>query len=127
MQVQLKHIAQRSGRLSSFLQNELQMSAGLINKLKWQEGLLVNHCPQHTNFAVSIGDTITVLLDEPQPAYPAEHDPIRIIYEDAHILAVDKPAGMLIHPSRACNTGTLANRVLGYYERTGQSLSLIHI
>ena len=36
-------------------------------------------------------------------------------------MAVDKPAGMLIHPSRAKNTGTLANYVAGYYQKTGQS------
>jgi 23S rRNA pseudouridine1911/1915/1917 synthase len=33
---------------------------------------------------------------------------------------VDKPAGMLIHPSRATMTGTLANRVIAYYQKTGQ-------
>ena len=43
-----------------------------------------------------------------------------ILYEDDHILAVDKPAGMLVHPSRSRLTGTLANFVLGYYEKTGQ-------
>ena len=36
-------------------------------------------------------------------------------------MAVDKPAGMLIHPSRATMTGTLANRVLHYYKTTGQA------
>jgi 23S rRNA pseudouridine1911/1915/1917 synthase len=44
-----------------------------------------------------------------------------VLYEDDHILLVDKPAGMLIHPSRSQNTGTLANLVAGYYEKTGQS------
>ena len=43
-----------------------------------------------------------------------------ILYEDDHILAVDKPAGMLIHPSHAQFTDTLANFVLGYYRRSGQ-------
>ena len=41
-------------------------------------------------------------------------------YEDDYLLAVDKPAGMLIHPSRSCFSGTLANYVAGYYARTGQ-------
>ena len=39
---------------------------------------------------------------------------------DAFLLAVDKPAGMLIHPSRSCFSGTLANFVAGYYAKTGQ-------
>ena len=119
--MELTHIAARAGRLSSFLREELGMSAGLMNRLKWQDRLFVNGTPQHTDFPVQPGDVITVPLDEPTPAYPAESGPVSIIYEDDHLLAVDKPAGMLIHPSRSRLTGTLANRVLGYYQRTGQS------
>ena len=117
----LTHIATRSGRLSSFLREEMAMSAGLVNRLKWHEKILVNGIPQHTDYAVQTGDTITVLMDTPVAEYPAEQGELTILYEDAHILAVDKPAGMLIHPSRSRNTGTLANFVLGYYEKTGQS------
>ena len=116
----LEHLAARAGRLSSFLQEEMQMSTGLINRLKWQEKLFVNGMPVHTDYAVSPGDRICVILDADAPEYPAENGPLTILYEDEHLLAVDKPAGMLIHPSRSCNTGTLANFVLGYYEKTGQ-------
>lgn len=118
--MELKHTARRSGRLSSFLKEEMGMSAGLINRLKWQERLFVDGIARHTDFAVQPGDVITVPLSEPVPAYPAEDGLLTVLYEDAHILAVDKPAGMLIHPSRAVMTGTLANRVIGYYQRTGQ-------
>ena len=118
--MELKHTATRCGRLSSFLKEEMKMSTGLMNRLKWADQLFVNGIPQHTDFAVQIGDVITVPLDEPVPDYPAEDGEITIIYEDEHLLAVDKPAGMLIHPSHSQNTGTLANRVLGYYRRTGQ-------
>ena len=119
--MQLSHIATRTGRLSSFLHDEMTMSAGLINRLKWHEKILVNGKPEHTDFAVQKGDTITVLLDAPQIEYPAEQGEFTILYEDEHILAVDKPAGMLIHPSRSRNSGTLANFVAGYYEKSGQS------
>ena len=118
--MELKHIADRTGRLSSFLLNELGMSAGLMNKLKWGEALKVNGIPQRTNYPVQAGDVITVQLDEETPEYPAEDGELTVLYEDDHLLAVDKPAGMLIHPSRSCNTGTLANFVAGYYARTGQ-------
>ena len=118
--MELTHIAQRSGRLSSFLREEMAMSAGLMNRLKWQKLILVNGKPQHTDYAVVPGDTITVILQEPKAEYPAEDGPLTILYEDDHLLAVDKPAGMLIHPSHSQLTGTLANFVLGYYRRTGQ-------
>lgn len=118
--MELKHIATREGRLSSFLLGELKMSSGLMNKLKWGDGIRVNGEPQRTNFAVMPGDVVTVRLDEEEPEYPAEDGPLHVIYEDAYILVVDKPVGMLIHPSRAKNDGTLANFVAGYYQRTGQ-------
>ena len=118
--MELTHTACRNGRLSTFLKQELGLSTGLMNKLKWSEKLYVNGIPRHADFPVQIGDVITADLDEPQPEYPAEDGEFTILYEDDHILVVDKPAGMLIHPSRSRLTGTLANLVIGYYQRTGQ-------
>ena len=96
------------------------ISTGLMNRLKWQNKIYVNQMPVHTDYMVQPGDVITLPLDEPTPDYPAEAGELTVLYEDDHILAVDKPAGMLIHPSRATMTGTLANRVLWYYQKTGQ-------
>ena len=118
--MKLTHIATREGRLSSFLRGELHMSSSLMNKLKWGDSLRVNGLPQRTNYPVLLGDVITVRMDESEPEYPAEDGQLSVLYEDDHLLAVDKPAGMLIHPSRSCNTGTLANLVTGYYAKTGQ-------
>ena len=119
--MELRHIATQEGRLSSILKEEMGMSTGLMNRLKWQDAIFVNGTPQHTDYSVKPGDVITVPLDEPAPDYPAQDGPLTVIYEDEHILAVDKPSGMLIHPSRCCNTGTLANFVAGYYQKTHQS------
>jgi len=119
--MELRHIATRGGRLSSFLREEMRLSAGLMNRLKWQDKLFVNGQPVHTDYAVQPGDIIAVPLDEPVPEYPAEDGKLAVLYEDEHLLAVDKPAGMLIHPSRSRFTGTLANLVLGYYQKTGNN------
>ena len=118
--MELRHIAAREGRLSSILREDMKMSAGLMNRMKWQELLFVNGQPVHTDHIVKPGDVVTVPLEEPAPEYPPETGPLTVLYEDDHILAVDKPAGMLIHPSRSRLTGTLANFVLGYFEKTGQ-------
>ncbi len=107
--------------MSSFLLGELKMSTGLMNKLKWGDAIQVNGEPQHTNFPVSAGDVITVRLDEEKPEYPAEEGNLMVLYEDDYLLAVDKPAGMLIHPSRSCFSGTLANFVAGYFAETCQN------
>ncbi len=118
--MELNHTALRDGRLSDILKNEMRVSTGLMNRLKTTERILVNGEPRRTNFAVRGGDTVTLLLDEPEPEYPGEDLPLTILYEDDHILAVDKPAGILIHPSRSRDTGTIANAVIGHYARTGQ-------
>ena len=118
--MELKHTATRDGRLSSFLRQEMKISTGLMNRLKWGDSICVNAVPRHTDYGVTAGDVITVRLDEAEPDYPAEDGELTILYEDAHLLAVDKPAGMLIHPSRSRNDGTLANLVVGYYRKTGQ-------
>ena len=118
--MELKHIATRGGRLSSFLKDEMKMSTGLVNRLKWQEKILVNGAAQHNDFVVKAGDVITAMLDEEEPDYPPQDGDLTILYEDDHLIAVDKPAGMLIHPSHSKNDGTLANYVLGYFRRTGQ-------
>ncbi len=119
--MELTYTANRCGRLSAILKKEMKISTGLMNRLKWQGKLFVNGAPQHTDYPVQPGDVITVPLDEETPQYPAEPGDLTILYEDKHILAVDKPAGMLIHPSRATMTGTLANRVLHHYQTTGQN------
>lgn len=122
--MELTWVSTRAGRLSSFLLGELKMSAGLMNKLKWGDSIRVNGVPRRTNYPVQPGDVITVALAEETPEYPAEDGELSILYEDDAILAVDKPAGMLIHPSRSKNTGTLANFVAGYYQKTGQNCAI---
>ena len=115
----LTHIAKGGGRLSAVLKEELKMSTGLLNRAKWADGLRVNGQSVHTDYQVTPGDEVVVLLEEKQAQYPAESGPLTILYEDASLLAVDKPAGMLIHPSRNRLTGTLANLVQGHYEAQG--------
>lgn len=117
--MELTHRAAGAGKLSHILKTEMQVSSGLMNRLKWDDRILVNGEPQHTNFPVSPGDVVTLLLDEPEPEYPGEDMALSILYEDEHLIAVDKPAGMLIHPSRNRDTGTLANGVIGYYQKKG--------
>lgn len=118
--MRLEVIARQENRLSQVLKDQLCVSAGLINRLKWEEKLLVNGVPVHTNFQVHPGDRVALLLEEPAPDYPAQPGQLDILLEDEHLLVVEKPAGMLIHPSRHRNEGTLANIVLWHCQQQGQ-------
>lgn len=118
--MELTYTADREGVLSSFLRRELSMSSGLVNRLKWGDAIRVNGIPVHTNHPVRLGDVITVRMEEDIPEYPAEDGSLTVLYEDEYLLAVEKPSGMLIHPSHSQFGGTLANYVQGYFKRTGQ-------
>lgn len=122
--MELHCIAARSGKLSSFLQRELRCSSSFIHKTKWFQCFYVNGVSQRTNFMVSPGDEIRVPIVEPAPDYPAETGPLEILYEDEAVIALDKPAGLLMHPSFHRNTGTLANYLAGYYRATGQACAV---
>ena len=118
--MKLTHTALREGKLLSFLRQELGLSSSLVKRLKWQNAFLVDGDPVHTDHKLLPGMTITVILDEDTPDFPPQYEDIDILYEDESLIAVDKPAGLLMHPSFYRNEGTLANRLLGYYEKTNQ-------
>lgn len=113
-------LSEREIRLSVFLRGELGLSHSLVNRLKVQNAIFVNGEPRHTDYTVRPGDLVSVLIEEAQPEYPAEAGELRILYEDEAVIALDKPAGVLVHPSRSRNTGTLANFLAYYYRETGQ-------
>ena len=64
------------------------------------------------------GEHETVLLDE---------TPIDIIYEDEHLLVVNKPAGISSIPAQYHPNGTMANRVKAYYKRQGYEDQVVHV
>ena len=73
------------------------------------------------NIKLSVGDEISVELPEPEPteALP-ENIPLDIVYEDADIVVVNKPEGMVVHPAAGNESGTLVNALLYH---CGASLS----
>jgi len=78
---------------------------------------MVNGEARYMNAVVSPGDEITVRLpDEAPPEYPVEKGNLTVLYEDELFIAVDKPAGILVHPSRSRFSGTLTNFVSGYLD-----------
>ena len=107
-------------RLDVFLRREMQLSSSLVGRLKWQNALLVNGVPAHTDHMVQPGDVVSVEILEQAEGFPPQELPLAILYEDDACIALDKPAGMLVHPSPQRNEGTLANGVLYYYEKTAQ-------
>ncbi len=60
-------------------------------------------------------DVVAMILPKPQlPETEAEPIPLKILYEDAHLLVVEKPAGMVVHPAAGNYSGTLVNALLSH-------------
>ena len=116
----LSHVAEREGKLLTFLRGELALSSGLVKRLKWQGAFYLDASPVHTDARVLPGQKITVKIEEAPEGFLPQTLPIDILYEDESLIALDKPAGQLVHPSPRKNDGTLANALLGYYAETNQ-------
>jgi 23S rRNA pseudouridine1911/1915/1917 synthase len=70
---------------------------------------------------LAAGDAVALAVPPPKPAEPLpEKIPLTVVFEDAHLLVVDKPAGLVVHPAHGHETGTLVNALVAH---CGDSLS----
>ena len=101
-------------RLDKFLSVLLEDSSrNAIQKLIENGKVLVNGAIANKKYKVSTDDEIVVLPSELKPldAEP-ENIPLDIVYEDEHLLVVNKPRGMVVHPAPGNYSGTLVNALL---------------
>jgi len=105
--------------LKSLMRETLRLSSTQVRRLKAADSLYVNDAPVYTNHVLQSGDRIHLHLEESAPEYPAEPGELDILYEDELLLAVNKPQGVIVHPTHSRYTGTLANRVWAYLQAQG--------
>ncbi len=75
--------------------------------------VLVNGAAVKTAYTMRAGDAIEVEPADPPPLNAmAEDIPLRVLYEDADLVAIDKPAGMVVHAGAGVHSGTLVNALL---------------
>jgi 23S rRNA pseudouridine1911/1915/1917 synthase len=78
------------------------------------DGLVrVDGRPQPKRFTLAAGEEITVQERAPEAAASVPDAPFRIAYEDEHLLVVDKPAGVVVHPGHGHEDGTLVQALAG--------------
>src|SRR5215470_17554861 len=64
---------------------------------------------------VNVGDEVSLVVPQATPAAPRpENIPLAIVYEDADIVVIDKPAGLVVHPAAGNWTGTLVNALVAH-------------
>ena len=101
-------------RIDKFLSEVLpEMSRSYLQKLIKDNKVTVNNTFVKSNYKMNTGDI--VFVEEPEPEeldIVAENIPLDILYEDADLLVVNKPKGMVVHPSAGHYSGTLVNALM---------------
>ena len=94
-------------------ERDLQMTRSAVQLRMEQQAVLVNGTPVPKNYRQRGGDVIEITLPEPEPlTLEPENIPLDIVYEDADLLVVNKPKGMVVHPAPGHATGTLVHALL---------------
>lgn len=90
-----------------------ELSRSFFQKIIKDQGILVNDVPEKANYRIKSDDVVRVNFpDAVQTAIEPENIPLDILYEDSDVLIVNKPKGMVVHPSAGHYTGTLVNAVM---------------
>ncbi len=108
-------------RVDKFLVERLQKSSrNRIQQAAEAGCIIVNGKPVKSNYRVKPLDTVQIVMDRPR--YECEivpqDIPLDIVYEDEHVLVVNKPAGMVVHPGHGNWDGTLVNALAWHFRDT---------
>ncbi len=99
-------------RLDVFLAEPLGSRAQAQNLIDAQR-VWVDGRVRPKRYAVRSGERVSVDASEEVPEVESVDVPFAVAYEDQHLLVVDKPAGVVVHPARGHRTGTLAQALTG--------------
>ena len=122
-------------RVDKFMCEKLQHSSrNRIQKAADAGYVHVNDKPVKSNHKVRPGDVVTLMLDRPrfETSIEPEDIPLDIVYEDADLMVINKPAGMVVHPGCGNFTGTLVNAIawhlrdLPSYDPNDPQVGLVH-
>ena len=107
------HAAAAGLRLDKAVADLTELSRGLANEQIKNGQILVNGEAKKAKYAVKEGDIISYEVPEPEVVeYVAEDLPLEIVYQDEDVAVVNKPQGMVVHPSAGHTSGTLVNALM---------------
>lgn len=114
---------QISMRVDKFIVNQIaNMTRNKIQKLADQGFVFVNDMPVKSSYKIKPKDVIKILKDFPKRdnKLVAQDIPVMIVYEDDHLVIVNKEPGMVVHPSYGHYTGTLLNALKFHIDKLAE-------
>lgn len=122
-------------RVDKFLVDRLERtSRNRVQQAADAGCLIVNGKAAKSSYKVKPGDVVSIVMDRPRYEFEiiAQDIPLDIVYEDDHVLVVNKPAGLVVHPGHGNYTGTLVNALAWHfkdnpdYDVSDPRLGLVH-
>jgi 23S rRNA pseudouridine1911/1915/1917 synthase len=115
--------AEAGARLDAYLAAQLpEWSRSRIKRLIEDGDILVVGRTAKPSYKLRAGDVIEVEPSAPVlAAFSPEDIPLKIIHEDDHIIVIDKPAGLVVHPAAGVSSGTLANALVFHFEQLSRT------
>lgn len=107
-------------RIDKYLMNRIEnASRSRIQNAADSDAILVNDKAIKPSYKVKPGDIISIVLPEPvqYTELIAENIPLEIVFEDEHLMIVNKAAGMVVHPAHGNLNGTLMNALLFHFHK----------
>lgn len=100
-------------RLDSYIVTKEDLSRAMVQKLLEENNILVNGSIKKSSYKVKMGDKIDITINKPKKSkIEAQDIPVKIVYEDADIIVVNKPKGLVVHPANGNPDGTLVNAIM---------------
>ena len=108
-------------KIREYLKHKLNLSTRFIKKAAIEKRIAVNGCAVKMNYVLRLGNKVEIdtFRYENQDITPEKMD-ISVVYEDQDLIVVNKPAGIVVHPTRSYPEGTLANGLLYYFKEKGE-------
>lgn len=115
-------------QIKSFLAKQ-GISKKMLAKIKFQGGkITVNLQEKNVRYELQLGDQLEISLpkEEPHELLQVDNHPLSIVFEDEHLLIVNKPAGVPSIPAQYHPNGTMANRVKYYLQSQNYENQVVH-
>ena len=112
-------------RVDAVLRHALGLTGSVIRRIKWlDDGILLDGQKTFPNVLVAAGQVLDVAVDDPQrkPNILPAPGPLDVVFEDDHLVVVNKQAGILVHPVVPEQTDTLGNFLLGTIKSPGKGI-----
>jgi 23S rRNA pseudouridine1911/1915/1917 synthase len=112
-------------RLDAYLAANIDgWSRARLQRLIESGDVLVNSRVAKASYKVAADDEIEVELNSAPAAFTPEDIPLEIVFEDEHLIVINKPAGLVVHPAAGVPSGTLANALAFHFQQLSNAGSV---